>query len=93
MSYVNNMWAKFTSAFAFLSTPNCIQRRQVWHECEAPSLYYKSMHIPLRKLTSSTKKIGVNNPTGLAHIAGVASYSEAQPESEDIRSALHNHTF
>ena len=29
------------------------------------------------KYTSGTRKVRVNNPTGIAHIVGVASYSEA----------------
>ena len=61
----------------FLITPNSIRRRQVWQEYKFPSLYYTCMHRSLGEPTSSTRKIGINDPTGMAHIAGVASYSEA----------------
>ena len=40
------------------------------------SLYYASMHRTIGKHTFGTRKVGVNDPTGIAHIAGVASYSE-----------------
>ena len=35
------------------------------------------MHKTIGKHTDGTRKVGVNDPIGLAHIVGVASYSEA----------------
>ena len=64
----------------------------MWHECETPFLYYKSMHRSLGKPTSSTRKVGINDSSGLAHIAGVASYSKSQPESEDIARYTMTHS-
>ena len=36
-----------------------------------------TVHRTIGKHTCDTRKAGVNDPTGLAHITGVASYSEA----------------
>ena len=68
---------KFTTTFASFSTPNCIRRRQAWHKYEATSLYNTSMHRTIGKHTYGTRKAGINDPTGIAHITGVASYSKA----------------
>ena len=35
------------------------------------------MHKTIGKHTYGTRSTGVNDPTGLAHIAGVTSFSEA----------------
>ena len=47
------------------------------HGMNATSLFYTFMHRTLRKPISGTRKMGVNDPTVRARIAGVASYSEA----------------
>ena len=76
MSNVYNMTsvqAKIYHIFASLSILNRIWKRQVCQECEAPSLFYTSM----QKTTSGMSKVGINDPTELAHIMGVASCSEA----------------
>ena len=51
--------------FASLSTLNHILRRHAWQECEVPCIYLS------KSLSPGTRKICVNDPTVITHIAGV----------------------
>ena len=50
------------------------------------------MHKTIGKHIYGTRKVSVNDPIGLAHIVGVASYSEALPRSKDIAQYTITHS-
>ena len=78
MAYVNNVGLAKRKLLRYscpFSPACCVQGREVWHECEALSLYYKSTFKVYQNPFPGRRNATVNDSGKIADIIGVASDS------------------